>query len=379
MKAALPISLLLATMALAVPSVEQEALRRAREAQARSAERARDLAEQQARSDAAIAHADARAAQMSHAVAEAEAGLAKARTRLEAARDAERGQARRIAETRRPLASMTAALARIARRPPALALAGGASLADAVHLRLLIRHVREQIAGQNAALTRELARRSALADAARRSVADLERARHLLADRRQALARARLELVERGAVLADAADAEQQRLRGLAEESASLDAALGRSRRDRALTERLASLAAPTLPPDAPAEAGKRRAYYRLPRFGNVVAGTGERDADGFSARGLTLATPAGRLVGAPGAGRVRYAGPFRNYGDLVILDHGHGWTTVIAGLERATTDVGAELRLGAGIGRSGRRLLVELRHRGRPVDIVAMANALGR
>jgi septal ring factor EnvC (AmiA/AmiB activator) len=81
----------------------------------------------------------------------------------------------------------------------------------------------------------------------------------------------------------------------------------------------------------------------------------------------------------APGAGRILYAGPFRNYGDIVILDHGRGWTSLVAGMARTSTELGADLFQGAVIGRSGRRLLIELRHNGRPVDIVAMAVALRR
>ena len=35
----------------------------------------------------------------------------------------------------------------------------------------------------------------------------------------------------------------------------------------------------------------------------------------------------------APAAGRIAYAGPFRGYGTIVIIDHGGGWTSLISGL----------------------------------------------
>ncbi|MDO6413980.1 peptidoglycan DD-metalloendopeptidase family protein [Sphingomonas sp. BIUV-7] len=381
---AFPIALLLATAAMAVPPGEEEAsvaLSRAKEAQARSAQRAAALAVQRDRNAAATATADRRAAVLTRQVREAETALGRAQRAADSAAKAEERQALRVAETRAPLAGMTAALARIARRPPALALANGATVAEAAHLQLLIRHIRAQIAARDAVLTAELARRSLLRERATHALATVQTSRRLLAERRRELATALADLAERGILLADAAETEGQKLRGLAEESAALGSALSDSRRDRALNQWLGGLAGPSLPADAAAPRAVRptKALYRLPDFGRVLAGTSERDADGVKARGLTLATPQGLLVVAPAAGRIRYAGSFRNYGDIVILDHGRGWTSLVAGLARTTTELGANLAQGAAVGRSGRRLLIELRHDGRPVDIVAMADALAR
>jgi septal ring factor EnvC (AmiA/AmiB activator) len=376
---ALPLSLLLASAALAVAPGDDEAsraLRRAKDAQALSEQRAASLTAQQDRSVDATAHADREATRLARLLAEAEARVHAAQTSAQAAARAEQAQEVRVAETRGPVAGMTAALARIARRPPALALANGASVADAAHLAILIRHMRERITSQNAALAEELTRRTALRQEALRAVAGLQASRRLLDQRRLLLARSRLDLAERSIILADAAETERERLRGLAEESATLGSALGTSRRARLLSDRLAALPGPVLRPGAPSRPGSS-GLYRLPRFGRVLAGTGEHDADGIRARGLTLATAPGLAVVAPAAGRVLYAGPFRNYGDIVILDHGRGWTSLIAGLSRTSTELGAEVFQGAQVGRSARRLLMELRHEGRPVDIVGMADAL--
>ncbi|WP_293968210.1 peptidoglycan DD-metalloendopeptidase family protein [Sphingomonas sp.] len=374
--------LLLTTASAAIPAKEDGtagALRRTQEEQARSERRAASLASQHDRSAAAVARADQQATELARQLGEAEAALRAARDRVIAANAAEKAQAARIAETRAPIAGMTAALARVARRPPALALVSGASLKEAAHLSLLIRHMRERIAAQNAALAEELERRTALRDESARALADLAASRRLLEQRRLLLARSRLDLVERRTVLAEAAEAERERLRGLAEESAALGSALGDERRDHEAAQRLAALPGPLLRPDAPGTGPARPGggLYRLPAFGRVVAGTDERDADGVRSRGLTLATESGLPVPAPAAGHVLYAGTFRNYGDIVIIDHGHGWTSLVAGLSRTSTELGADLFQGASIGRSGRRLLIELRHAGRPVDIVAMADAL--
>jgi septal ring factor EnvC (AmiA/AmiB activator) len=138
-------------------------------------------------------------------------------------------------------------------------------------------------------------------------------------------------------------------------------------------TARLAALPGPLFPaaPVRPSLA------YRLPARGTVVMGLGERSGVGVRARGLTIATSPGATVVAPALGRIAYAGPFRGYGDIVILDHGHGWTTILAGLELATVGSGELVPARTPIGHMARdvpRLTVELRHGGQAVDVAAMA-----
>jgi septal ring factor EnvC (AmiA/AmiB activator) len=80
--------------------------------------------------------------------------------------------------------------------------------------------------------------------------------------------------------------------------------------------------------------------------------------------------------VRAPAAGRVAFAGPFRSYGLILILDHGGGWTSVVTGLAAIAVGTGEQVARGAPIGRTGAdapRLTVELRHQGRPVPITAL------
>lgn len=137
----------------------------------------------------------------------------------------------------------------------------------------------------------------------------------------------------------------------------------------------LASLPTPSLRPGTPETA--RLAVYRLATAGRVITGTGERTETGWRARGLTLATDPGALVVAPALGRIAYAGAFGGYGRIVILDHGHGWTTLLAGLGAVSARAGSLAATGAPLGRMGEgapRLLVELRHDGRPVDVAEMA-----
>lgn len=73
----------------------------------------------------------------------------------------------------------------------------------------------------------------------------------------------------------------------------------------------------------------------------------------------------------------VRYAKAYRGYGTIVILDHGDGWTSLVTGLAAAGVRSGERIAAGAPLGRAAGgeepRITVELRRRGRPVDIAAL------
>lgn len=91
---------------------------------------------------------------------------------------------------------------------------------------------------------------------------------------------------------------------------------------------------------------------------------------------GMTVVTLPGAAVVAPAVGRVAYAGTFRRYGGVVILHHGHGWTTLLTGLgsviASANTAVGAGEALGTA--RSDEPLVtVELSRHGRAVHPLAL------
>jgi septal ring factor EnvC (AmiA/AmiB activator) len=252
---------------------------------------------------------------------------AQAEARLTALEQAARAQEAKLAAAQAPLAQLLATAQRLARRPAALALVRPNAVDQTVRTRALI-----------ASLAPEIRRRTA---ALRQEMIATDKAR---AETEQALA----------ALLQAGTDADR----------------LAQSPRQ---TARLAALPGPAFAPTP----GSALHAYRLPATGTVVMGLGERSGVGVRARGLTLATPPGATVIAPALGRVAYSGPFRGYGDIVILDHGHGWTTMVAGLELATATGGELVAAGAPIGHMARdepRLTIELRHNGLPVDVAAMA-----
>jgi septal ring factor EnvC (AmiA/AmiB activator) len=118
------------------------------------------------------------------------------------------------------------------------------------------------------------------------------------------------------------------------------------------------------------------RFSYRLPVAGTIVIGMGEVSDTGVRARGLTIAARDGALVVAPAAGRVAFAGPFRGFGQIVIIDHGGGMTSLITSLALLDTRVGENILQGGPLGRAGAdrpTITVELRRGNQAVDITPL------
>ena len=83
------------------------------------------------------------------------------------------------------------------------------------------------------------------------------------------------------------------------------------------------------------------RGHLRLPVNGARVREFGAADGAGGTQKGLSIATHSGAEITAPCDGWVVYAGPFRSYGQLLILNAGGGYHVLLAGMERISVDLG--------------------------------------
>lgn len=120
-----------------------------------------------------------------------------------------------------------------------------------------------------------------------------------------------------------------------------------------------------------------------LPVTGRLRHRFGDRDDNGVVMHGDTVATQSGAIVTAPADGNVLYAGPFRSYGQLLILDAGGGYHIVLAGMSRINVALGRSVLAGEPVGAMGEarlaslttattgspELYVEFRKDGKPVD----------
>jgi septal ring factor EnvC (AmiA/AmiB activator) len=126
------------------------------------------------------------------------------------------------------------------------------------------------------------------------------------------------------------------------------------------------------------------RGQVPIPVNGVKLKDFGAPDSSGGAEKGLSIATRAGAQVTAPADGWVVYAGPFRSYGQLLILNVGGGYHVLLAGMERISVDLGQFVLTGEPVavmgngshiaavlatGSSQPVLYVEFRKDGVPVD----------
>lgn len=97
------------------------------------------------------------------------------------------------------------------------------------------------------------------------------------------------------------------------------------------------------------------------PVSGTPVLGYGEPDGLGGTAQGLSIATRPGARVVSPVDGWVAYAGPFRSYGQVLILNAGDGYHVVMAGMERVDAALGQFVLAGEPVAEMGARRLASL------------------
>ncbi len=127
------------------------------------------------------------------------------------------------------------------------------------------------------------------------------------------------------------------------------------------------------------------RGLLARPAAGVTVIDFGADDGFGGVSEGISVVTRADAEVVAPADGWVLYKGPYLNYGQIVILNPGDGYSILLAGLETIDVDVGQFVLLGEPIGNMGLRtigqavttaagvsrptLYVELRQNDKPID----------
>jgi len=117
----------------------------------------------------------------------------------------------------------------------------------------------------------------------------------------------------------------------------------------------------------------KAKGTMPFPAVGKLVTRYGEGSGNGPLTKGITLATRGGATVVSPYDGLVAFAGPFRGYGELVIVEHSEGYHTLIAGFGRIDATVGQRVLAGEPVGvmadAQAPTLYVELRRDGQPIN----------
>lgn len=383
----LPLATLVLLGAAPVQTVDQparlaEARAQSEAAAARSAalERAAAAEQDQAR------QARAQEAAVAARIQQAEADIAAGQARIAIIDRLLERQRTQLAARQGPVARLMAALQGLALRPAIISVVQPGSVDDLVHVRAVLASTLPVVRARTADVRADLARTRRLQAEAGLATRALAESRGRLEAQRLALTRLEAEHRFRSRTLGRDALFESDRAIALGEQARDIVDLMDKIGDQAAVRESLAALPGPLPRPPRPGEAATpldARTWnaaappYRLPVQGRVVTGLGELSDAGVRARGLTIAAASEAQVVAPAAGRIAFAGPFRDYGTIVIIDHNGGWTSLVSGLGSASVRVGDGVAQGDPLGQAPRgdapRVTVELRRRDRAVDMTPL------
>ncbi len=293
-----------------------------------------------------------------------------------------------LAARRGTLAEVLAALQRMGLNPPPAILVRPEDALASVRSAILLGAVVPELRSETELLIADLeelgqvktsiaAEKGRLDERRMQQVEEKERLRLLLQEKQrvQAMAEARM------------AD-EREQAEQLAERAGSLKELIGRLESEiqvlrefmeaRRTADGEESLLTETLP------FSRRAGLVPLPVVGEFASRFGDEDGMGSALKGDILRTQSGAIVTAPAAGMVLYAGPFRSYGQLLILNPGGGYHIVLAGMDRLNVSLGQTVLAGEPVGVMGEarlasiaasttgsmpELYVEFRKDGKPID----------
>ena len=243
-------------------------------------------------------------------------------------------------------------------------------LGELVALRKMITGERDRLAVNRDSLKGDQTRLAALIDERQRQQASIER--DMEAEGARAIALSRQADSLQGLI----AKMEQD-VRSAAKAAAAANQQIGSGKTDPAALKNPSR----TSPAIAFASA---KGLFKLPVNGTKIRDFGGSDGAGGVQRGISLATRPGAQVTTPCDGWVVYAGPFRSYGQLLILNAGGGYHVLIAGMERISVNIGQFVITGEPVATMGTRsqvasilaanasqpvLYIEFRKDGTPID----------
>jgi septal ring factor EnvC (AmiA/AmiB activator) len=351
-------------------------LQRARaEQSAAEAEAAKlEKAAAEARGEAERLHAQQAAAAQNVEAAEARITAADAQLRLASAYVAAHRQ--QLLEQQRPVASLLAGLAVMSRRPPLLAMADRGNADELVKVRILLDSTLPVIRSRTSKLSAELSEGQRLEQAAASARAELLQSRRDLVAKRQQFAGLEQRALQMAAGSGGQALGAGDVALAARETVERLQNAQTNSRGVRAVAAALASADSAPPRPTGPEGPPLRPPFaYELPVAADVTQGLAAVNESGVRSRGLTLATSRGAPLAAPAAGTIKFAGPFRDYDGIIIIDHGGGWISLIVNIA-SPLHAGDRVELGQPIGRALGSIEVELSQNGRRISPALIAGS---
>jgi septal ring factor EnvC (AmiA/AmiB activator) len=281
--------------------------------------------------------------------------IAATEARLVPLDDAERAIRSSLEGRHAVIADVLAALQRMGRRPPPAVLVQPEDALRSVRTAIMLGAVLPEMRQQAEALAADLAELLRLRKEIAQERETLARDLAALADDQQRLALLIEGRQKRQSAAESELEAERQRAAALARQADSLNDLIVRLEQGLDSGTRAARAASRAAlegrtPPGDLQDAGRlgpaiafdaARGLLPLPVNGIRIRAFGEPDGMGGTERGLAIATRPGAQVTAPCDGLVVYAGSFRSYGQLLILNAGGGYHVLLMGMERISVDPG--------------------------------------
>jgi septal ring factor EnvC (AmiA/AmiB activator) len=336
-------------------------------------------------------------------VQESEELLSNTEGKIDALAEQAGGVRASIRDRRGTISKLLAAMQRIGRQPPPAMITRRGDAVKTVRSAMLLSTVLPEIKYQADNLSRELdglvrletdlkTERAALQKTNDALASERNATDRLLADRQKAFAATQTDLSEVKA----RADARAREVSDLNQLIGKLDDEVAKAEIDRyeaelakrkaseavvlapSETKKIAFLTPGRMKPAVPFASAK--GSLAMPASGRLLRRFGEAEADGAPSKGLHLETRSEARITSPCDGWVVYAGPFRSYGQLLIINAGEGYHILLAGMRRIDVSPGQFLVAGepaavmspadAGQGDAKRPVLyVEFRKDGRSID----------
>lgn len=302
--------------------------------------------------------------------------LSRLEERLKAMSESEAAIRHSLQGRRGIVAEILAALQRMGRRPPPAVLVSpedvlaairtsmllgavvpelrgevdtlAADLAEMIRLRGLIAQDKEGLSNDLAGWAREQQRLQALVAARRARQAEVESG--LTAERRRA--------TELGAQAKNLKDLLDRTEAEVAAAKRSAEEAKAAAEREVRITQERFAAAGFRDPARLAPKVHFAEARGEVPRpvSGRVARGFNQPDGNGGTTRGVSFTTRPKASVSSPADGWVQFAGPFRSYGQLLIINAGDGYYLLLAGMDQISVEVGQFVLAGEPVGSMGDR-----------------------
>lgn len=304
-------------------------------------------------------------------VREAEERLSEQERSLETLGKREAALRRSLQARERVTGEVLAAMQRIGRKPPPALLVAPEDVLSAMRAAILLGAVLPEMRDEAMILIADLRTLTELRRQSAAATETLRRERDGIATERARMA----ELVEARqsqiSLSKEQLEQEKTRVATLTREARSLRDLISRSENEivgnaraveiarRAPAPKSATVVA-SLRPDAAREPvrlqprqsfAERRGQMALPASGTILRQFGQPDGLGGAERGITISSNANAVVTAPADGWVHFAGPYRGYGHLLIINAGNGYHVVLAGMDRLSVEIGQFVLAGEPLG----------------------------